>query len=371
MDLTSQIVTVHIADGGGYRIPWSQTRFAPRTSAMSRASPASRTRRSRACSTSSPSIKDTTQAARARRHPRDRLPTEPGRPRAGHEPSRTIGVLTAADRRTTARPRASRAIEQAAQEAGYRLSITSITSGDYVSIKAGARLPAEPVGRGARRDRAAGAGVRGDRASCRSTVPFVTLQSTDLGGVHSISVDQVAGARMATRHLIDLGHTEIMHISGPAGLDRGRGADAGLPPRDQRGRAAHARPDPRRLERALRLLRGARAAAVPRLHRSLREQRPDGARLHARLPRLGLDVPGDISVVGFDDIPEAAHFSPPLTTVRQNFAEIGRRAVSLLIAELRGDGHRRPRADHARARRAASPPRPSEPRALSGRFRNA
>jgi DNA-binding LacI/PurR family transcriptional regulator len=52
--------------------------------------------------------------------------------------------------------------------------------------------------------------------------------------------------------------------------------------------------------------------------------------LHER----GRDVPGDISVVGFDDIPEAAHFAPPLTTVRQNFAEIGRRAVALLLAEL-------------------------------------
>ena len=52
---------------------------------------------------------------------------------------------------------------------------------------------------------------------------------------------------------------------------------------------------------------------------------------------LGLDVPGDISVVGFDDIPEAAHFSPPLTTVRQNFAEIGRRAIELLLGELRGE----------------------------------
>jgi DNA-binding LacI/PurR family transcriptional regulator len=51
----------------------------------------------------------------------------------------------------------------------------------------------------------------------------------------------------------------------------------------------------------------------------------------------GLDVPGDLSIVGFDDIPEAAHFAPPLTTVRQNFAEIGRRAIELLLGELRGE----------------------------------
>jgi DNA-binding LacI/PurR family transcriptional regulator len=50
----------------------------------------------------------------------------------------------------------------------------------------------------------------------------------------------------------------------------------------------------------------------------------------------GLDVPGDISVVGFDDVPDAAHYWPPLTTVRQDFAEIGRRSVAMLLAELNG-----------------------------------
>ena len=54
-------------------------------------------------------------------------------------------------------------------------------------------------------------------------------------------------------------------------------------------------------------------------------------------------MPGDVSVVGFDDIPEAAHFRPPLTTVRQDFAEIGRRAVALLLAELQGAAARRRR----------------------------
>lgn len=50
----------------------------------------------------------------------------------------------------------------------------------------------------------------------------------------------------------------------------------------------------------------------------------------------GLDVPGDISVVGFDDIPEAAHFWPPLTTVRQDFRELGRRCVDLLLGDANG-----------------------------------
>jgi DNA-binding LacI/PurR family transcriptional regulator len=45
-------------------------------------------------------------------------------------------------------------------------------------------------------------------------------------------------------------------------------------------------------------------------------------------------VPGDVSVIGFDDIPEAEFFSPPLTTVRQDFAEMGRRGVALLLDEI-------------------------------------
>jgi len=47
-----------------------------------------------------------------------------------------------------------------------------------------------------------------------------------------------------------------------------------------------------------------------------------------------LEIPRDVSIVGFDDIPEAAHFWPPLTTVRQDFAEIGRRCVGLLLGDL-------------------------------------
>jgi DNA-binding LacI/PurR family transcriptional regulator len=52
---------------------------------------------------------------------------------------------------------------------------------------------------------------------------------------------------------------------------------------------------------------------------------------------VGLDVPGDISIVGFDDIPEAAHFWPPLTTVRQDFEELGRQCVARLLGSALGD----------------------------------
>ncbi|WP_351060367.1 substrate-binding domain-containing protein, partial [Psychrobacter sp. TB20-MNA-CIBAN-0197] len=48
----------------------------------------------------------------------------------------------------------------------------------------------------------------------------------------------------------------------------------------------------------------------------------------------GQDVPHDVSIVGFDDIPEAAHFWPPLTTVKQDFPELGRRCVAQLLGTM-------------------------------------
>ena len=250
--------------------------------------------------------------------------------------SRTIGVLS--QQTTHYGPTTSiSAIEQAAREAGYRLSITNIASGDYDSIKTGvdylmsqsieALVVVAPQVR-----------VFEVLTELSISVPFVTLQATDLG-VHSMSVDQAAGARMATRHLIELGHSGIVHISGPpdwieAGA-RMQGfldeiTEAGLRTRapilgDWTAHFGY--------QAGLELLRVRDFTAVF----ASNDQMALGF-MHA-CRELGLSIPGDISVVGFDDIPEAAHFSPPLTTVRQNFPEIGRRAISLLLAELHGETH--------------------------------
>jgi DNA-binding LacI/PurR family transcriptional regulator len=48
-------------------------------------------------------------------------------------------------------------------------------------------------------------------------------------------------------------------------------------------------------------------------------------------------VPDDVSVVGFDDTPESGYFLPPLTTIRQDFSEVGRRSVELLLSLADGD----------------------------------
>jgi DNA-binding LacI/PurR family transcriptional regulator len=54
------------------------------------------------------------------------------------------------------------------------------------------------------------------------------------------------------------------------------------------------------------------------------------------LHEAGRRVPEDVSVIGFDDIPESAFFTPPLTTVRQDFTALGRRAVNLVLEQIAG-----------------------------------
>jgi DNA-binding LacI/PurR family transcriptional regulator len=60
------------------------------------------------------------------------------------------------------------------------------------------------------------------------------------------------------------------------------------------------------------------------------------------LHEAGIRVPDDILVAGFDDVPEAAYYTPPLTTVRQDFAAVGRRSIELLLDQVAGrsrNGH--------------------------------
>ena len=249
--------------------------------------------------------------------------------------SRSIGVLSADSKEHYGPTTAINSIEQHARQAGYRLSITNINSSDSSSIKAGldyllsqaveALVVIAPQVR-----------VFDVIHELSLTVPFVTLESTGRDPRHSLSVDQIAGARLATRHLVELGHEDILHISGPQDWIEAEARMQGflqeINAADLRVRApvlgdwsAHFG-----YYAGLELLKFRDFTAVF----AGNDQMALGF-MHA-CNELGLSIPGDISVIGFDDIPEAAHFWPPLTTVRQNFAELGRRAISVLLAELNG-----------------------------------
>ncbi|MFC5501909.1 LacI family DNA-binding transcriptional regulator [Lysinimonas soli] len=167
-------------------------------------------------------------------------------------------------------------------------------------------------------------------------VPFMSLQWRDGPNDRVVAFDQLEGARAATRHLIELGHSRILHVAGPQDWneaeERMRGFLAEMSAWDMPTSAPVLGDWTVDLgyEVGLKLLGHREFTAVF----ASNDQMALGI-IHAAHD-LGLSVPGDLSVVGFDDIPEAKHFTPPLTTVRQDFAQLGTRAIDMLIADIEG-----------------------------------
>jgi LacI family transcriptional regulator len=151
--------------------------------------------------------------------------------------------------------------------------------------------------------------------------------------IPSVSAAHMSGADQAMRHLLELGHRRIAHITGPKGWvateDRRRGYRAALA-------SAGILPDPALEAEAIPEIDSGRDAATellalpdrPTAIFAFNDNIAIGAIQAARA--RGLRVPEDLSVVGFDDVEHATIVTPALTTVRQPLAEMGRTAVSLL-----------------------------------------
>ena len=140
-----------------------------------------------------------------------------------------------------------------------------------------------------------------------------------------VAVDQHAGAALATRHLLDLGHTTVWHLAGPSEFVEARQRLDGWR---------------RTLRRSLRSIRrprwrGIGAPARPSSAKAAAERRPGStgntSRPTIRWPsawsalctRHGWDIPGDVSIVGFDDIPEAALLHAAAHDGSPDFDELG------------------------------------------------
>ncbi|MFC5663417.1 LacI family DNA-binding transcriptional regulator [Kitasatospora misakiensis] len=164
----------------------------------------------------------------------------------------------------------------------------------------------------------------------------VVVADSDAGKRYSVvDTDQSEGARMAVRHLIDLGHDTVWHLAGPEGsFAAQRRTDAWQAVLEDAGRAVPA------------VVRGDWSADSGYRAGLLLADRPDCTAVFAANDQMALGllralhergrrVPQDVSVVGFDDIAEAADFIPPLTTVHQDFAEVGRRCVEGVLKQIR------------------------------------
>ncbi len=170
----------------------------------------------------------------------------------------------------------------------------------------------------------------------------VVVVDSDAGDHYTVvDTDQAGGTRTAVRHLLDLGHQTVWHLGGPEGsfaaqrrADTWRAAltEAGhVPPPLVRGDWTAESGYRAGLELAARENCTAVFAANDQMALGLLRA------LHER----GRRVPEDVSVIGFDDIPEASSFLPPLTTVHQDFAEVGRLCVEAVLRKMRREGPER------------------------------
>ncbi len=200
----------------------------------------------------------------------------------------------------------------------------------------------------------------------RHEIPLVLLDPADAPARHvpSVSAGNWNGGLTATRHLLELGHRRIAIITGPdsalasrARLDGYRTAldMAGVPV------------DPELIGRGDFLIEGGLAES----HRMLRlPDRPtaifatnDGQAIGAyhAAHRLGLRIPDELSVVGFDDMPSMRWAIPPLTTIRQPFIEMAAAATSMLLALAQGEPPPQSRVELATelvVRESTAPPPP-------------
>jgi len=231
-------------------------------------------------------------------------------------------------------------LEQAARAAGYSLTVTVLDDATSGNMRdAVDRFVAQSV------DAVVALGTYDDAYEAlhhiSAPVPLVTVQSGGAVEDPAVGVDQVAGARLATRHLLDLGHRTVHHVTGPADSKEARdriegwraeltAAGASVPP-ILRGDWTPSSGYAAGKQLAVRVREGDEVTAVFLAN----DQMALG--LLAALHEEGLEAPRDVSVVGFDDLPEAPYFTPPLTTVRQDFAELGRRGVELVLARLSGE----------------------------------
>jgi DNA-binding LacI/PurR family transcriptional regulator len=173
--------------------------------------------------------------------------------------------------------------------------------------------------------------------SLDAAVPIVVVQGVSAGQPMAVGIDQEAGARLAVEHLLDLGHRHVAHVTGPLEwVEAGQRRTGWQRAHEER----HVLPGPEfagdwspksGYEAGLRIADEPDVTAVFAANDSM------AIGLMSALHAKGRDVPGEISVVGFDNMPEAPYLWPALTTVDQEFSLLGRRAVELTLRALEGD----------------------------------
>lgn len=246
--------------------------------------------------------------------------------------SRTLGVL-ALDVADSDGLTPLYGIERSARQLGYFIGIGNLDYVDRASVRAAAQRLAEQSVAGllviAPVEAASDA-----LATLQPDLPVVAIEGHPDRGLATASVDQYAGARMATEHLLDQGHKTVFHVSGPSEWMQSQQRVAGW--RDALEERGVEVPMPLRGDWGARsgYDAGLMLARIPELTAVFSGNDQMALGLLLALSERGLSVPGDVSVVGFDDGDDTAYYNPPLTTVRQDFRAVGRRAIEMLVEQV-------------------------------------
>lgn len=227
-----------------------------------------------------------------------------------------------------------RSFEDAARERGYSVTTAPLSGSQMGPLDAVDHLAAQGVD---------GICVLAPRSSsltalrrAQFSVPVLMIKANSDPSFLTVSADQQMGAELAVDHLAQLGHRDILHVAGPLDWLDAR----------TRERAFAARIKEWGLVERPIVVGDWSADFAYDFVMSMRRA-PDYTAIFAANDSLalgllhgfhdrGFSVPEDISIVGFDDMSGAAHFIPPLTTVRQDFGAVARKAVEVLKAAAEG-----------------------------------
>jgi DNA-binding LacI/PurR family transcriptional regulator len=240
----------------------------------------------------------------------------------------------------------SEGVASAAEELGYELHFISPQQGSLALAMGRSTV-----------DGVVAIGLSGDHPEVEqlrsSGLPMVLVDSDDLPEHSSVIVDDEGGARAAAEHLLGLGHRDVLIVAVERSHSSSGRRQDGVPGRRLRGyetafRAAGIDLPSDRIVAGRASVEGGAAAfhaawaggLRPTAVLAMSDAMAIGVMGAAR--ELGLQIPGDLSVVGFDDIDLATHIDPPLTTVHQPIRKKGIDAVRLLLAEVERRDESRP-----------------------------
>jgi DNA-binding LacI/PurR family transcriptional regulator len=229
------------------------------------------------------------------------------------------------------------ALDAAAREAGYRINLSTLhdltESGTRATVEELLETGVEAVVLIIPYESALRYATQVDLG-----VPTLVVEGDLTRTPLTAGVDNVQGGRLATQHLLELGHRTVVHVAGPPGWSEAKArVDGWRAELEDWGRPVPPLRWGGDWSAASGYAAGVSLAREPDVTAVFVANDQMAMGVVAALREAGRRVPEDVSVVGFDDLPEAPFVSPPLTSVRQDFAELGRRVMALMERVLAGE----------------------------------